>query len=75
VLYPWGNEDSTDKMNIWQGKFPDENLRLDGYENIAPAKSFFKNSNGVYNMLGNVWEWVSNDFDVLFFILFYFLTK
>ena len=25
------------KMNIWQGKFPHENLKSDGYESTAPV--------------------------------------
>jgi len=46
-------------MNIWQGTFPNENLALDGYKHTAPVDSFGpQNDFGVYNMVGNTWEWV-----------------
>jgi formylglycine-generating enzyme required for sulfatase activity len=30
----------------------------DGFKATAPVKSFEPNSNGMHNMVGNVWEWV-----------------
>ena len=48
------------QANTWQGKFPVENTKLDGYEGSAPVKSFPPNERGVYDMLGNVWEWTVN---------------
>ena len=48
------------RMNVWQGKFPKTNTRLDGYLGISPLYSFSaQNVYQVYNMLGNVWEWVT----------------
>lgn len=32
---------------------------MDAYETLAPIKSFPPNDYGIYNMLGNVWEWVA----------------
>lgn len=55
--YPWGDEFKHRRMNIWEGEFPKENLLLDGYHGVAPVLSYLPNDYGVYNMLGNVWEW------------------
>lgn len=68
VQFPWGDREPDDEAyfpcNIWQGKFPDADLALDGYAGTAPARSYEPNGYGLYCMVGNVWEWTSQPFIV-----------
>ncbi|MFD3427350.1 formylglycine-generating enzyme family protein [Nocardia fluminea] len=45
------------RCNIWQGRFPYENLEEDGFLTTAPVKSYQPNGYGLWQMAGNVWEW------------------
>lgn len=66
--FPWGEAEPDDHSsfpcNIWQGQFPQNNAALDGYHTTAPARSFEPNGYGLYNMVGNVWEWTSEPYRV-----------
>lgn len=60
AMYPWGDEltpDGNHQCNIWQGAFPKQNTKEDGYAGTAPADAFPPNGYGLYNVSGNVWEW------------------
>jgi formylglycine-generating enzyme required for sulfatase activity len=64
-IYPWGDElhpEGKHRCNIWQGNFPLANTAEDGHVGPAPAKSFRANGFGMYNLVGNVWEWCSDWF-------------
>ncbi|XP_065191412.1 formylglycine-generating enzyme-like [Sycon ciliatum] len=59
-LFPWGNKllpKDEHRTNIWQGVFPTNNTAEDGYTATSPVKSYPPNKFGLYNMIGNVWEW------------------
>ena len=67
--YPWGDELSPGgrhQCNIWQGTFPERNTAEDGYIGTAPARSFRPNGYGLYNAVGNVWEWCADWFSPTF---------
>lgn len=62
-IYPWGDElnpGGKHRCNIWQGDFPRHDTGEDGYTGTAPAKSFRANDYGLYNTVGNVWEWIAD---------------
>jgi formylglycine-generating enzyme required for sulfatase activity len=63
--FEWGDEhfpDGRPAANTWQGEFPWQNLKLDGFEGTAPVGSFPPNGYGLYDMCGNTWEWTTSWF-------------
>jgi sulfatase modifying factor 1 len=68
--YAWGNElkyNGKFMANTFQGSFPNFNSGEDGFEKLSPVKSFPPNAFGLYDMIGNVWEWTSDWYHVGYF--------
>jgi formylglycine-generating enzyme required for sulfatase activity len=61
--FAWGDEftpGGSHMANTWQGEFPRQNLNEDGFERTSPVTAFPPNGYGVYDMIGNVWEWTDD---------------
>ncbi|MEJ5946591.1 formylglycine-generating enzyme family protein [Pseudokineococcus basanitobsidens] len=59
--YPWGDELTGEwACNIWQGDFPTRNTREDGFLTTAPVRTYAPNAYGLWQTVGNVWEWCAD---------------
>ena len=67
--YPWGNDlhtaDGGWQCNIWQGSFPTVNTGDDGWLTTAPVRTYQPNGYGLWQAVGNIWEWCEDAFDPL----------
>lgn len=61
--YAWGDDlrlGSQWMANTHQGHFPDHDTASDGYAGIAPVAKYPANGYGLFDMSGNVWQWVAD---------------
>ena len=65
TTYIWGDErapNGKEQANTWQGAFPIQNTQKDGYFGLAPVGCYEPNNYGLYDMIGNVWEWTLSEY-------------
>ena len=63
AAYAWGDEflpDNQYMANTWQGEFPWQQFGKDGFESTSPVAAFPPNGYGLYDIIGNVWEWTTD---------------
>lgn len=66
--YAWGDElvpADGHRANTWQGRFPYENTAEDGYVRTSPVGTYPANGFGLFDMIGNAWEWTDDWFGVV----------
>lgn len=68
--YSWGDEfrpQGKFMANTLQGVFPGKNESEDGFAGTSPVKTFPPNPYGLYDIIGNAWEWTSDYFNANYY--------
>lgn len=61
--YAWGDElvpNGRPMANTWAGTFPTNSAKPKGAERTSAVRSFPANGYGLFDMIGNVWEWTAD---------------
>lgn len=68
--YSWGDEFKPGgkfMANTFQGVFPGKNTGEDGFVGSSPVKTFPPNDYGLFDIIGNCWEWTIDYYNINYY--------